>query len=157
MNCVSRPEYVRKEKMGIIKRFKKNYRMMKIMKRLGQPMAVEELTASLLSKKDNTTDSAKQDLLDLVLGDDELRIIMTAYGATPKDIEQLFNSLTSMGLGWAGGNYIPAAAIALNPTLDYLLRMTKGKDGTGLDNTDKTIKIACDLKNYFQQGRMGRV
>jgi len=137
--------------MGIFDSFKKNSNLSKISKILGKGMTQSDIEKSIRNStnitsiladinadiKDDTgrqkriaereeNEKALEDLIDLVENNENLKSIMTKYGADREKIKSLYQRLKSEGAGqWKGGHFVAASVFAFPQTLEYCLNSDK--------------------------------
>ncbi len=144
--------------MGIFSTLAKNWKLMRIMRRIGMPHSIADLAEQVISQEPSDGKKAERELFDLVCSDGETRAILEHYGATRDDIEAYYRRLSAMGLGrWIQESYVAAAAIAVKPTLIYLLEATNAPLPDGWTEEGRWVKIAFDLARYFESGSLGAV
>jgi len=144
--------------MGLLGNLKKSWKLMRIMQRLGKTRSTADMAAAVIAPRPTDRDKAEGELLDLVCSNRETRAILEHYGTTRDDIQDHYRRLSAMGLGrWIRENYAAAAAIALKPTLIYLLEAVNSPLPDGWSDNDRWITIVTDLVTYFESGSLGSV
>jgi len=130
----------------------------RIMQRIGKPYSTAEMAAEVIASRPTDREKAEGELLNLVCSNRETKAILEHYGTTRANIQEHYRRLSAMGLGrWIRENYAAAAAIALKPTLTYLLDAVNSPLPDGWSDNDRWMKIATDLVTYFESGSLGSV
>lgn len=144
--------------MWLIRSVWKNFRLARIMKRISPPRAqrlgvdhlVREVVAQAVAGGNSDKHKAVEDLFRLVLNDRDLSAIMRMHGATETTIRDAYRNLVLCGAGqWVNGAYVAAAAIATNPSLDYIL--SELARGDPADPRDYWPRISAEMVNYFSR------
>ncbi len=144
--------------MGIISSLVKNIKLSRIMSRIDNPsetFSVDKMfEAGMKSIKSNEkSDKAKalDDLFELITNDRDLCRIMKSHNASIDTIKDIYDRLIRFGTGnWVKGAFVPAASIATNPTLDYLLtEATEGKNDNQDEQYERWLKISHNLTQFF--------
>jgi hypothetical protein len=131
---------------------RKNLKLVSLMKRLGKQPSISE---AMDPKVEARRERAREKLFDLIEGDRDLRAVMAMHGATRETLAAEYLALEATGAGqWVGGAYIPPAAIATLPTLEFILRERKRTD---IDNQNKAVGIASTLIEYYGSDSMGLI
>ena len=144
--------------MGLLGNLKKSWKLMRIMQRLGKPYSTADLAAEVIAPRPTDREKAEGELLDLVCSNRETKAILEHYGTTRADIQEHYRRLCAMGLGRRiRENYAAAAAIALKPTLIYLLDAVNSPLPDGWSDNDRWMTVATDLVTYFESGSLGSV
>ncbi len=102
---------------------------------------------------------AERKLYALILGDRALRPIVTAYGVTEVGLVSTYSELCRAGAGqWVRGNYyVAAVALALAPTLHYILETQRAPLPAGVTEFERWRIIADNLILYFETDQVGPV
>ena len=142
--------------MKLLRLLRKNLKLTKLMNRLGASAMntgtpdFQRMINDVISAREQPTDKelAQKELYDLVETDPDLRQIMTTYGATRETLKLIYDQLCVHGAGqWVKGAFVPAAAIATNPSLLYILRTLH--EPTDLDEYNRWLKLSYELLQYF--------
>ena len=145
--------------MGLVNSIRRNFKLMRIMKRLGHGGArrsLESVVDAALSGRKSESELAQEDLFDLVLSDADLSVLIRRHGSNRDELRNIYQMLVLSGAGqWIRGGFVPAAALATIPTLDYILSSLR--HNAQADPRDLSLVIASDLIEYYQSGRMGPV
>ena len=92
---------------------------------------------------------AEEDLYDLVEGDEGLRKVLRAHGASRETLRVAYDLLLMAGCGqWARGHWVAASSLAFPVTLDFVLRTVDVK------NRIAPLRV-ISLVKYFETGRTG--
>jgi hypothetical protein len=119
-------------------------RLAAISRELGRRMSGEQLLQDVLSG--NRRERAIEALLDYCEGRQDIRNVMTEFGADRGMLRQLYDGLLVSGAGgWAGGHYVAASALAYPHALHYLL--SRARVGRERDN-----QTAYTLLMHFERG-----
>lgn len=116
----------------------------------------QRMVHDIISARGQPTDEerAEEELYDLIEADLDLRQIMADYGATRDTLKLIYHNLIEYGAGqWVRGAYVPAAAIATNPSLDHILRTLH--EPTDLDGYNRWLKLSHELLEYFRRSKRG--
>ena len=130
---------------------------MRLMKRIGREYSTSQLAEMVVSRGPTDRELAEEELFDLVFNDPSLSEIIAYHNATRSDIVEIYRRLSALGLTWIRESYVPAAAIALKPTLIYLLKTINNPLPENWSDFDRWIRIVNDLTQYFKSGRLGAV
>ena len=142
--------------MKLLRLLRKNLKLTKLMNRLGTSATntgtpdFRKMIDDVICASGEPTDKelAQEELYDLVEADPDLRQIMTVYGATRETLKLIYDQLCVHGAGqWVKGAYVPAAAVATNPSLLHILRTLH--EPTALDEYNRWLKLSHELLQYF--------
>jgi len=121
-----------------------------IMNILGEPSDLTRLDdfSPLALRKKEMKINAEKDLLNLVESDLLLRGILRKHNVSRTTVQHIYTMTIRHGGGqWAGGAYVPVAAIGSAPTLNYML------DKHLNDENYPWSKVVYDLLDYFENGQ----
>jgi hypothetical protein len=137
----------------MFKAIKKQYRMAKLSKILGNP---EPMGGSTFLESMEAYSEAKDQLMCLIVEDTQLSTIMAEYHADKDTLERIYGGLLNTGGGqMVAGGYLPVAALATNPTLRFLLRRAPKE---GAENAaEEWARIVIMLIRYYESGSTGQV
>ena len=141
--------------MGLISDLSKNWKLMRLMKRIGVECSASQLAKMVVSQGLTDIELAERELFNLVFSDPDLCRIIESYNASHEDIEGYYHRLSATGAGkWVGGSYVSVAAIAIKPALIYLLEAVNRPLPDGWNENDRWIRIVNELVLYFKSGRL---
>jgi hypothetical protein len=98
---------------------------------------------------------AENELYEIIERDPHLHEIMLKHGATRDVLRDIYWALLKSGAGqWAGGDWVPASALAFGFTLEFVLSSTQNATKTGRDTM---TTVAFTLLDYFEKGAVGPI
>jgi hypothetical protein len=136
--------------MGFFSSLRKSWRLRSISKAISRS-GREQLSLGEVLYGNPDRQVAEEALFDLVQNDPVLSNVMTRHSAGRRDLEHAFHMLLTLGCGqWVRGHYVAVSALAFGFTLDYTLKVTKGKTSVNLEVLNRLIE-------YFETGEVGPV
>lgn len=147
--------------MGVFSTMRKNLALSKLMKQIAPEMGSADdarRAFDIMHGRRPQSAGAEEQLFELVSNDPDLSEIRARYGATTQLMPKIYRHLKGNGAGqWVNGAYVPAAAIATKPSLEYLLhnltenRARQKAGEPSLDDHNFWLRMSYDMVEYFSR------